>query len=631
MKKALLTLSLLSLAGAAAFGVSSLISGKTALEVKADGDPVTYIAMSADAFTNETDAYRLGQFAPTSRTYWEGWSFDALDTFFCGESMEGETGTLELKSWTQFTQYIYFQWGAAGTADQYLEFICTNTTAKEGEQYYQHEYKAEHRNDTQVDNKLLVRYFEIPDDEYAKLGGDNGFSMTIKLHDNGGDGGYKFHSFGWLHPNQTKAQVGDAMRFYLNHLNQHLANYEVDARNRIQHHYFTNAYLNKVFYSAASDISDGFDSQSDFINHWYFDHTYYNNDGAGRDFDRAISSVANHANGAPYNKEGAGFFRGFHESDDNTGFQATDYSKYRFISRPFKVDANNPFISVKMGGVASLHIIDATIDPDVNQAADLGWVDNTFYSRDGTDPLVYTGWMATTMVRHVINLQAYAGRTIQLAIADIVADKDWKAANFDELRVNFTPTAFKVDALDQLNNENHYYSALVDKYISSAHDGSGVSGIKYKTVGDAVADTTDVKAAADYLASFYGLARNSSKHFTYCGAEDLTSDDVKELVKTFKNLDDGVKAIVAASDDYDQYDKDIADWFRTPVHKFTVEETLDYIALRNGMNVENNGNLINSNFFGGNHVWNYIALTAIVSAAALLGFFLIKRRKAKAE
>ena len=284
-----------------------------------------------------------------------------------------------------------------------------------------------------------------------------------------------------------------------------------------------------------------------------------------------------------------------------------------------------------MGGVASLHIIDATIDPDVNQAADLGWVDNTFYSRDGTDPLVYTGWMATTMVRHVINLQAYAGRTIQLAIADIVADKDWKAANFDELRVNFTPTAFKVDALDQLNNENHYYSALVDKYISSAHDGSGVSGIKYKTVGDAVADTTDVKAAADYLASFYGLARNSSKHFTYCGAEDLTSDDVKELVKTFKNLDDGVKAIVAASDDYDQYDKDIADWFRTPVHKFTVEETLDYIALRNGMNVENNGNLINSNFFGGNHVWNYIALTAIVSAAALLGFFLIKRRKAKAE
>lgn len=629
MKKLLMTLSLMSLAGAAAFGVSSLVSGKTALEVKADSDPVTYIAMSADAFTNETDAYRLGQFAPTSRTYWDGWSFDALDTFFCGESMEGETGTLELKSWTQFTQYIYFQWGAAGTADQYLEFICTNTTAEEGEQYYQHEYKAEHRNDTQVDNKLLVRYFKIPDDEYAKLGGDNGFSMTIKLHDNGGDGGYKFHSFGWLHPNQTKEEVGDAMRFYLNHLNQNLADYEVGARKRIQGHYFTNAYLKDIFYATAADISDGFNSQSDFTKHWYFDHTYYNNDGAGRDFDRAISSVANHANGAPYNKEGAGFFRGFHESDENTGFQATDCSMYRFISRPFVVDTNNPFISIKMGGAASLHIIDATVNPDVNQAADLGWVDNKFYSLSGTDPLVYTGWMATTMVRHVVNLQAYAGRTVQLAIADISGETNWKAANFDELQVNFTPTAFKIDTLTQVNNENTYYSTLADKYISSAHDGSGINGIKYKTAEDAVLDTTEVKAAATYLASFYASTRDTGSHTTYC--TNLVSDDMKGLVNTFNALGDGVKTIVADSDDFDQYDKNIADWFRTPVEKFTVNQTLNYIALRNGINVENNGGLINSNFFGGNHMWNYIALTVIVSAAAVLGFFLIKRRKAKAE
>ena len=108
---------------------------------------------------------------------------------------------------------------------------------------------------------------------------------------------------------------------------------------------------------------------------------------------------------------------------------------------------------------------------------------------------------------------------------------------------------------------------------------------------------------------------------------------MKGLVNTFNALGDGVKTIVAASDDFDQYDKEhpTDDWFRTSVEKFTVEQTLDYIALRNGMNVENNSNLINSNFFGGSHKWNYIALTAIIGAAAVLGFFLIKRRKAKAE
>ena len=628
----------MSLAGAAAFGVSSLVSGRTALEVKADGDPVTYIAMSADAFTNWDASW--GSFEGTGATYWGG-SFEALDTFFRGESAEGKTGTLTLKSWTQTTQYIYFQWGGAWAdpthQEVYLHFYCVSTTLntdgeliaeKGGDPFV---YENDTRNDTHYENKMLLKYFEIPEDKFLALGGANGFEMHIDLVDGRG-ADYGFHNFGYLHVNQTKEQVGDAMRYYLNHLNTDTS---LAARQTIQGHYYGNSYLRNVFYATAGDITDGFDSQSDFTNHWYFDYTYFTQrEGGAPHFDTAISdeTVRGGDSQMPFNKTGTGFFRGWWEQGLNKGFIVNDTPTYRFISRPFVLSNDHPFVSIKMAGTASLHIIDATVDPGTTQAADLAEVDNSLFKHEGEGIVgerIYTGFNTCTLARHIINLQAYAGRTIQLAIADI-SDGSWGSAYFDELKVNIDVNAFKAESITQeTTNAGTFYSVIKDVYRNSGHIDGNPNGIKYKTPGDGVTDTTDVKAAADYLASFYASTRGTGNHTTYC--ENLISDDMKGLVNTFNALGDGVKAIVAASDDFDQYDKDIADWFRTPVQKFTVEQTLNYIALRNGLNVENNSNLINSNFFGESHMWNYIALTAIIGAAAVLGFFLIKRRKAKTE
>ena len=630
----------MSLAGAAAFGVSSLISGKTALEVKADGDPVTEIAMNADAFSNWTND--AGSFGSAGDTYWPDYAgyagedgdkpscnypFEAIGDFFRGETREGWTGTLTLKPWTQYTQYIYFQWGGANNAEagEYLRFVCRNTSND-------YIYNPTQQNDTFTDNKLLLRYFYIPDNEFEKLGGSNGFEMKIELVDER-TGNFGFHNFGYLHVNQTKAQVGDAMRYYLNHMSQDLRPSQISRRKTIQGHYFTNGDLKDVFFADSADVSEDFESQDLFNKHWYFDHTYYNNNSDALHFDKSISTGTYRPGDSQmsFNKTDSGFFRGWYENESEGGFVNGDAPVYRFLSRPFVVDANNPFISIKMAGTASLHVIDATVNPGDNKAADRAWINNKAFNTGNIGERIYSGFNTCTMVRHVINLGAFAGNKIQLAICDY-SNGGWGAAYFDELKVNYTPTSFKIDSIMQPTlNDGTFYSAIADKYINSAaiNGETNPTGIEYVNGATPVLDTTEVKAAATYLANFYSSARVPGNHTTYCA--NLTSDDTKGFVNTFNALGDGVKTIVADSDDFDQYDEHIADWFRTPVEKFTVEETLNYIALRNGMDVENNGNLINSNFFGGNHMWNYIALTVIVSAAAVLAFFLIKRRKSKAE
>ncbi len=614
MKKTLLTLSLLGLAGAAAFGVSSLVSGKTALEVKADSDPVTEIAMNADAFTNWDASW--GSFEGTGATYWGG-SFEALDTFFRGESAEGKTGTLSLKSWTQTTQYIYFQWGGAWADEThqevYLHFHCVSTTLnKDGELIAEKGgdpfvYENDTRNDTHYENKMLLKYFEIPPEEYQSLGGANGFEMHIDLVDGRG-ANYGFHNFGYLHVNQTKEQVGDAMRYYLNHFN---AGTSLAARQTIQGHYFTNAYLKNIFYASAADISDGFENNDDFLKHWYFDNNYYiDTNNVERHFDTIISDGTYRPgqDQLPFNKTGDRFFRGWYEPDLNSGFIQGDSARYRFLSRPFRVDKNNHFISIKMGGEASLHIIDPTVAPSDGQ---LAFSDRQVFNTTG-DWRIWSGFNTCTMVRHVLNLEAYKGQVVQLAIADI-STGGWGAAYFDELKVNFTPTSFKVDKIVQPTTvDGTFYSVYADRY---AHPGLDT-------------DSSDAKKAHDFLDSYYGLARKNSNGGSLCSVR--TSSETQSLLTTYDALTEGVKAIVDASTDYD-FGKNATseNWFRTEPTFGTVGASLTYLINENNQNSTNN-----AWFMGGSSASNgYIAITAILSAGAIaaIAFFLIKRRKSKAE
>lgn len=637
-KKIIPVLSLLGIAGALALG-AGLTSGSKALGVKADGNPVEYISVSDMHFTNigtdTSDAGFNGFISSSTRTYWdEHYSHFALDDFIStgfstneqvGYDNEGWTGTLRSNSWKQFTPYVYFQLGGALNDGDGVRL-----------EFHAGTYTWTILNDTFSDGRMILRYFEIPSEDFADLEDEeNGFDMYVNIVD-GRTNNWGLLNFGYFHPNQTKESVGDAMRFYLNHMSQ--ADIDAAGRKTMQGHYYGNAYLRNVFYSTAADISDGFDSQRDFTKHWYFDHTYLTGKGAGveRHFDAAISDRANHSNGTPYNKEGAGFFRGYHEGDNNTGFMATDESRYRFISRPFVVDEDNPFISIKMGGRASLHVINATTDPGTDQAADLAWIDNTFYNVDTShgeiDPLIYSGWNVTTMVRHIINLQAYAGSTIQLAIADVDFGTFWKAANFDELHVNFTPTSFGVDALTQVNNDETYHCAFADKYISSEHDDSCAYGIKYKNSENAVTDTTDVRAAAYFLEDYYLLARDLDNGTDVCANNVFVSAEMKTLLGNsgYNGLTDGAKHIVCASTDYQQKGS-APEWYHNAVSTFTVGSSIEYLLARNNISGVTYSNLVNSGIFGDNGMWGCIAVTMIAGVAGILAFFFIKKRKHEAK
>ena len=75
-KQTLIPLTLI--AGALAIGYAS--HSRVSQKVVAD-ELTTYIPMSADAFTNWTDA--AGSFANRDATFWDQqYSFNALDTFF---------------------------------------------------------------------------------------------------------------------------------------------------------------------------------------------------------------------------------------------------------------------------------------------------------------------------------------------------------------------------------------------------------------------------------------------------------------------------------------------------------------------------------------------------------------------
>ena len=334
----------------------------------------------------------------------------------------------------------------------------------------------------------------------------------------------------------------------------------------------------------------------------------------------------------PYNMEGDGFFRGYLEGDSKGGFMSCDNSVYRFISRPVVIDSENPYVSIKMGGLASFHVIDATVNPGDKDDADLAWIDANTKNTSGIDGLVYSGFNVTTMKRFVINLQAYAGRTVQFAIADIGGGGSWEAANFDELKVNFTPTAFDVDTIVQTTGGSTYYCTYADKYVNSNFSGEDANGIIYKNSADKVADTTDVKAAADFLSNYYGVIRNTDNGTSFCGEnkEILTSDPVKGIVASYNALTEGAQKIVCASTDYQQGTYATKDtWFEQAVVSSEVGTTLEYIASYNNINTTTYANLV---FFGNNTTAiSATVFVGIVGIGAVVAFLLLKKRKEKAE
>ena len=207
MKKLLTLLGLSLAAGALVLGG---VSKHHVEEAKAT-DYESYIQMESDFFTNWVN--EAGSFGDQNSTFWDdNHSFQALGSFFRGESAEGWTGTLTSRTWKQHTQYIYFQFGGAQNFD--IQFDAAHINIHYGN------HQVSMYNDTFVGNPMLLRYYKIPDAIYLDLmDGHDDFDMYIEVVDYQTKD-YGFVNFGNLHVNQSAAQVSDAMRLYLNNLSR---------------------------------------------------------------------------------------------------------------------------------------------------------------------------------------------------------------------------------------------------------------------------------------------------------------------------------------------------------------------------------------------------------------------------
>ena len=595
----------------------------------------TYIQMESAFFTNWTND--AGSFAGTDARFWgENYSFEALDTFFRGETAEGWTGTLTSRTWKQSTQFVYFQLGGARDYDHpdgHAHLV-----------FHYGSYSADFYNNTFVENPMTLRYFKIPDDKFAELmTGHDDFNMYLEIVDPA-TGGYGFVNFGYLHVNQTEESTSDAMRYFLNNLSTDSREWEVNKRKEIMNTYYDNADQRAVFFRTVSNVDEAFSSNSDFLNHWYFDHNFFNNNyGDARHFDKAIGTDEYRPDAntnMPFNNDG-GFFRGWYEGSLDSGFVASDGLRYRFISRPFVLSGTG-LISIKMAGKASLHVIDPSVKNTDTQPADLAWIDNKGLSMDGDQAnMAASGFNTTAMVNHVINLEAYLGKTIQLAICD-VDTSGWSAAYFDSLVSYYASRpGFGLEYATQTNNSGTFYPLYKDIYINSAikNDGNqfGViynGGNSVNTADDnAILNHVDNSASKDayaFFESYLGYARQNSLGTNLCSL--INEDDMKALIGSYNNLSSDARHVVCDSDDYQRYNATSENWSTVAPTILDLGESISYIAQANHIGVTVYGNISLSLstmlFSGSNTSANIIiAVSALLGLAAICFCFFLKKRK----
>ena len=502
-----------------------------------------------------------GQFGDANSVFWDTYSFNSMGTFFRGESAEGWTGTLVSRTWTQYTQYVYFTWSAQNNSDNvYLKF------------YYEGcgDNPIILKNTAFVENPMMLWYAKIPDEAFRAFNG-NGFEMHVELVDNA-TADYGFNNFGYLHANQTVEQVSDAMRYYINHLRAPIDDWEITKQRDILNHYFHNGYLKEVFYRAVDNIDEDFESNSDFLNHWYKDTNYDNYLANNRHVDNLIGTDS-YRNGSnmPFNKTGEGYFKGWYEGGINQGYIDSDEPIYRFVSRPFVLKGNG-LVSIKMAGrAASLHVIDA------ETREDLAWADLRSYSDDGDENnQALSGFNTVTMVKHFINLEAYVGKTIQLALADVYSE-NWAASYFDDLKTCYESyPALNYEVVKQENETLTSYAVYRDRYIASTHIENDPNGLKYKLGTDVYpnVDETPIYEEYIFLNKYFSSVRNPNNQFDY---KNLDNQTIIDLIVSYQSLSNDAKSRVDDAHDY-YYEEYSEEWYKEqPLTNAAVKTTMEAI------------------------------------------------------
>lgn len=653
--KLLSVLSLTALGGALVLGATA--KNGIAREVKAT-DYETAIEMSSSFFANwsavETALGHVpGYFKGTDATYWnEDNSYNALGTFFDGcnnadtkkstGEHEGDIYTLSSRRWRQdhTRPNIYFQWGGARdvkTDDVYLERLVFNFYATENGALVT---SRDMVNDTFSSLTMVLRNYIVPDDVLDMFKDENqnrvDFYMSVDLVDGRTDN-YGAHTFGYLHVNQTLQEVADAQWLYYRNC---VATSGDNGRTveQLRSNYWLNGSLKAGF---ENSFEEDFEDSDVFQANFMLDAGYDKN-GGDRHLDKAISSANYRTDPSntnmPFNKTGNKFFKGWYGSNDGeaSGYVEGDSPVYRFVSKPFHLPSNG-IVSIKMANKASLHVIDFD-----GGHGDLAWVDCKTNNPGESTNIAKDGVNAVTMVRHVINLSRYAGRLVQLAIADVEAG-GWGAAYFDELKANYTTVpALKVDVVEQVAGGVTSYSALNDVYVSSVEGLAGVESFDYVNNGDNPAeDTSPLLNASKFVKSYMNLFRNNHETNRYCSV--YKTQDAKDLLDTYKGLSEAEQRLVCASKDYHRKNATAENWW-TIAPTFDLEngsaeaKTLGYsiafLARENGTaGVTVYGAVLSSIMI--NSVIDMtnpsviVGFVGLVTLIALLVFFATKKRKAE--
>ena len=582
----------------------------------------TYIPMSSEFFTNWTDD--AGSFRGVGANCWNGKSLNALGSVMDGcLDHEGWTGTLTSRKWHQTTEWIYFQYGCAqnhleGQAGDVKLVFKLWASADAATPAYTHDF----HNDTFSQTTLLLRNYRIPSAEFAALNGD--FYMSVDLVDGRGND-YGANEFGYLHVNQTHEQVSDAQWHYCKNIGEG----EAKSADDLRENYYLNGSLRDGF---TTGFEEQFDSQILFNKNFMLDGGYDQN-GCDRHEDKAISFASfrgwNDGSKMPFNKTGAGFFKGWYgeaaEDTENRGYVSDDRPIYRFLSKPFRLPANG-IVSVKMAGTASLHLLDFD-----GGNGELAFVDCKTFNTEGDEGnIAWTQKNVCTMVRHVINFSKYGGRLVQLAIADI-SSGGWGAAYFDELCANYSELpGLKVDLVAQYKDTTSY-SVFKDVYVSAKEAGGGVD---YKNDDGPESDTSPLKKASDFVADYLNLFRNyRSNGNNFCSVH--TSEEAKALINRFNGTgENGLNAderdLVIASDDYRRAGATVDNWTTTAPERLSLRDSLIYIADCNDLNIS-----IAGAHSGGNITFllketntTIIIVISLVSVTAIGLFLFARKRKA---
>ena len=595
----------------------------------------TYIPMTSSFFTNWNDpsfSYpegkgEPGQFKGAGASCWSG-NMNVFGSFFdgCNDGYEGFVGTLTSRRWHQTTNWILFEWGCAsdhvreGSAVEKLVFHLWSS-ADATTPFASYDYF----NDTFSGCTMVLRNFHVSDEDFASLGGD--FYMSVDLVD-GRTGDYGAHEFGYLHVNQTHAQVSDAEWYYYKNC--------VSAERTVEQlraNFYLNTNLRDGF---VTGFEEQFDTQESFNKNFLLDGSYDQN-GGDRHEDKAIS-FANYrgwwdGSKMPFNKTGDGFFKGWHgEAQDDSndggarGYVYGDGPIYRFLSKPFRLPTNG-IVSVKMAGTSSLHLIDFD-----GGNGELAFVDCKTFKTDGDEVnIAWTGKNTCTLVRHVINFSKYAGRLVQLAIAD-VSSGGWGAAYFDELCANYSELpGLKVDLVAQYN-EFTSYSALADVYVS-AKEGNG--GIDYKHDDGPESDDSPLKNAASFVSDYLGRFRNyrDNGDAGFCNvAKEEGDNGGAAYINRFNSLSEAERALVCKSDDYRRANATKDNWTTTELERLSMKDSLSYLARYCNLDVSIPGvqaNAYRTIGFEDSSI-TIVVVISLVSISAL-GILLVIRKKRLAK